>query len=174
MTSGNELWSDLPDEIVDFAKTLARIDLTDLMSLKASNDAIRQRAVDWMVGVFSELAGQLNRRNIPIEIDRHEPHNFSAFKANMVGIKVNFRYGVRCLTVEAGWTRLPSDGFMRGGALAVAHISHFGLKRHSTDLALLKIDNEPKWHSIDNDNVARPIDIPDLARHLAILADLHR
>jgi hypothetical protein len=63
---------------------------------------------------------------------------------------------------------------MRGGALAVAHIGHFGLKRLSTDLALLKIDDRPQWHSIDSDNVARPVSVPDLARHLAILAYLHR
>ena len=174
MTEYDERWADLPDEIIDFARTLARNDLSDLVALKASNDAIRQRSVDWLLRVFWELAGQLNRRNIPIEVERHEPHNFAAFKANMVGIKVNFRYGVRCLTVEAGWTRLPSDGFMRGGALAVAHISHFGLKRHSSDLALLKIDDRPQWHSIDSDNMARPIEVPDLARHLAILADLHK
>lgn len=174
MTNPNELWDDLPAEMIDFVRTLARHDLAGVIALKASNDEIRNRAVEWLIGIFSELAGQLNRRNIPIEIERQEPHSFPAFKANMVGVKVNFRYGIRCLTVEAGWTRLPSDGFMRGGALAVAHISHFGLKRHSTDLALLKIDDRPQWHSIDSNNVARPAEVTDLARHLAILADLHR
>ena len=173
MTDPRELWDDLPAEMIEFVRTLARHDLTDLIALKASNDEIRNRAVEWLIGIFSELAGQLNRRNIPIEIERKEPHSFAAFKANMVGIKVNFRYGIRCLSVEAGWTRLPSDGFMRGGALAVAHISHFGQKRRNMDLALLKIDDRPHWHSIDGDNVARPIEVPDLARHLAILIDLH-
>ena len=174
MAENDALWDDLPTEMIDFVRTLARHDLADLVALKASSDEIRHRAVERLIGIFSELAGQLNRRNIPIEIERHEPHSFAAFKANMVGVKVIFRYGIRCLTVEAGWTRLPSDGFMRGGALAVAHISHFGLKRHSTDLALLKIDDRPQWHSIDSNNVARPVEVPDLARHLAILADLHR
>jgi hypothetical protein len=173
VTNRDQLWDDLPAEMIDFVRTLARHNLSDLIALKASNDEIRHRAVEWLIGIFSELAGQLNRRNIPIEIERHEPHTFPAFKANMVGIKVSFRHGIRCLTVEAGWTRLPSDGFMRGGALAVAHISHFGQKRHNMDLALLKIDDRPQWHSIDSDNIARPIDMPDLARHLAMLADLH-
>jgi hypothetical protein len=172
VTNQNEPCDDLPEEMIDFVRTLARHDLADLVALKASNDEVRQRAVEWLVSIFSELAGQLNRRNIPIVIERHEPHSFPAFKANMVGVKVNFRYGIRCLSVEAGWTRLPSDGFMRGGALAVAHISHFGQKRHSMDLALLKVDGRPHWHSIDSDNVARPVNVRDLARHLAILADL--
>jgi len=148
--------------------------LSEFLALKASNDELRTRAVDWLLMVFTELAAHANRRSAGIEIERKEPHNFSAFGANMAGVKIDLRQGVRCLTVEAGWTRLPSDGFMRGGALAVAHISHFGLKRHSSDFALLKIDDRPQWHSIDSDNMARPIEVPDLARHLAILADLHK
>jgi hypothetical protein len=167
-----ELWDSLPAEMIDFAQSASQKDLADLIALKASNDEIRQRAIEWLFGIFTELAGQLNRRNIPVEIERHEPHNFAAFKANMAGVKVNLRHGIRCLTIEAGWTRTPSDGFMRGGALAVAHIRHFGLKRHSMDLALLKIDDRPQWHSIDSDNVAHRVEIADLARHLAILVDL--
>lgn len=173
MTERDELWDDLPAEMIDFAQAASRHDLADFIALKASNDEIRQRAVEWLLGIFTEIAGQLNRRNVPVEIERHEPHSFAAFKANMVGIKAIFRHGLRCLTIEAGWTRLPSDGFMRGGALAVAQIRHFGLKRHSMDLAVLKIDDQPRWHEIDSDNVAHSIEIADLARHLAILVDFH-
>ena len=172
MAEPDELWDSLPAEMFDFARAASRRDINDLIALKVSNDEIRQRAVDWLLGVFTELSGQLNRRNIPVEIERHEPHNFAAFKANMAGVKVNLRHGIRCLSIEAGWTRTPSDGFMRGGALAVAHIRHFGLKRHSMDLALLKIDDRPQWHSIDSENVAHPVEIAELARHLAILVNI--
>jgi len=146
--------------------------LADFVAVKATNDEIRQRAIDWLLNLFSELAGQLNRRNIAIEIERNEPHSFPAFGANMVGLKTTYRHGLRCLTVEAGWTRTPSDGFMRGGSLAVVQIRHFGLKRHSIDLALLRSGDRPEWHIVDNDRVARPTDTQDLARHMAILADL--
>jgi hypothetical protein len=147
-------------------------ELADFVALKATNDEIRQRAVEWLVDLFSGLAGQLNRRSIAIELERKEQHSFPAIGANMVGLKTTFRHGVRCLTVEAGWTRSPSDGFMRGGALAVAQLRHFGLKRHSADLALLKTGDRPEWHFVDNDRVARPINVPELAKHMAILSDL--
>jgi hypothetical protein len=143
--------------------------VADFIALKASNDEIRNRAVEWLIGSFTELAAHANRHNIPIEIERMEPHNFPAYGANMVGVKTNFRHGIRCLTVEAGWTRTPTDGFMRGGALAIAHIRHFGLKQHNTDLALLKVNEKPQWFLIDNDNTAHPIEFENLVRHMSML-----
>jgi hypothetical protein len=148
-----------------------RSTVADFIALKATNDEIRRRAVEWLVAAFTELAGQANRRNFSIEIESLDTHNFPAFGARMAGVKTSFRYGLRCLTVEAGWTRTPADGFMRGGALAVAHIRHFGLKQHSADLALLKTDRLPEWHEIDRDNVARPIRFEDITRHFELLID---
>ena len=167
----DDIWSQMLAETGKDPRLEDRVLLADFIALKSINDEIRQRAVDWLVGIFIELAGQANRRNIPIEIDRNEPHRFDAYGANMVGTKVDFRYGVRCVSVEAGWTRGPKDGFMRGGALAVAQIRHFGITRHGADLALLKTSDLPEWHEIDRDNVARPVQARDLARHLAILID---
>jgi len=145
--------------------------LSEFLALKASNDEVRTRAVEWLLMVFTELAAHANRRSAGIEIERKEPHNFSAFGANMAGVKIDLRQGVRCLTVEAGWTRLPSDGFMRGGALAVAHIRHFGIKSQDTHLALLKTGDLPEWHEIDRDKVARPIQARDITRHIALLIE---
>lgn len=143
--------------------------MADLIALRASNDEIRNRGVEWLLDLFTELAAHANRNNIPIAFERTEPHNFSAFGANMVGVRASFRHGVRCLTIEAGWTRMPKDGIMRGGALAVAHIRHFGIKRHGADLALLKQDDRHEWFEIDSANIARPIEPADLVRHVHVL-----
>ena len=172
MTELDDIWGQMLAETGKDPRLADRVLLADFIALRAANDEIRRRAVDWLIDIFSELAGQANRRNIAIEIERHEPHRFDAFGANMVGTRINFRYGIRCLSLEAGWTRGPRDGFMRGGALAVAHIRHFGIKRYGADLALLKTRELPEWHEIDRDNVARPILARDLARHMAILIDL--
>jgi hypothetical protein len=145
--------------------------VADLIALKATNDQIRQRAVDWLNGSFIELAAHANRHNFSVEIERKEPHNFAAYGGNMVGVKTSFRHGIRCLTVEAGWTRTPTDGFMRGGALAVAHIRHFGLRQHGTDLALLKTGDSPAWFEIDSDNTARPVELESFIRHMSLLID---
>jgi hypothetical protein len=145
--------------------------VADFIALKATNDEIRGRAIEWLIASFTELAAHANRKNIPIEIERKEPHSFAAYGANMVGVKTSYRHGIRCLTVEAGWTRLPSDGFMRGGALAVAQIRHFGLRQHSLDLALLKTGDKHDWFEIDNENTARPIQIENLIRQMRVLID---
>jgi hypothetical protein len=143
--------------------------VADFIALKATNDEIRGRAVEWLIASFTELAAHANRNNIAIEIERKEPYNFAAYGANMVGVRTSFRHGIRCLTVDAGWTRLPSDGFMRGGALAVAQVRHFGLKKHSLDLALLKNGDRPEWFEIDSENTARPVVIDSLIRHMRVL-----
>jgi len=167
----DDIWAEMLDKRGrDQAPAQGRV-MADFIALKATNDQVRQRAVDWLLGQFTEMAGVANRHNIPIEIERSDTHNFSAYGANMVGIKTNLRHGIRCLTIEAGWTRMPRDGFMRGGALAVARISHFGIKRHGADLALLKTGEVPAWHEIDRENVARPIELTDLRRHMAVLID---
>jgi len=173
VTELDDVWEQMLAESGSSSVVPDRSVLVDFIALKAANDEIRRRAVEWLIAAFMELAAQVNRRNIAVEVESLEPHNFVAYGANMVGPKVNFRYGLRCLTIEAGWTRVPKDGFMRGGALAVAQIRHFGLKRHGADLALLKNGDLPEWHEIDRENVARPIRFHDLVRHLTLLIDKH-
>ena len=171
MSEIDDIWAEMLDKRASQQSGGRDHVLADFIALKATNDQIRQRAVDWLIGLFSEMAGLANRHNIPIEIVRNESHNFSAYGANMVGVKTDLKHGIRCLSIEAGWTRMPSDGFMRGGALAIARISHFGIKRHGADLALLKAGDLPEWHEIDRENVARPIELGDLRRHMAVLID---
>lgn len=169
MADNSEFWSEITAGFSGEKIHPDRRLVADFIALKATNDEIRTRAVEWLIASLTELAAHANRHNIPIEIERNEPHRFSAFGANMVGVKTSFRHGLRCLTVEAGWTRLPADGFMRGGSLAVAHLRHFGLKQHAADLALLNSGDRPAWFEIDSENTARPIEIERLIRHMSIL-----
>ena len=172
MAEISDFWSEIVAGNRGDVRGTSRSIVADFIALKATNDEIRVRAVEWLLASFTELAAHANRKNIPVEIERKEPHNFAAYGANMVGVKTSFRHGIRCLTVEAGWTRLPGDGFMRGGALAVAHIRHFGLKQHSLDLALLKPGDRAAWFEVDGDNVASPFQIDSLVRHMGVLIDL--
>ena len=169
MAEISNFWSEILDGAGSEKSSSGRRIVADFIALKATNDEIRSRAIEWLISSFTELAAHANQHNIPIEIERKEPHNFAAYGANMVGLKTSFRHGLRCLTVEAGWTRMPGDGFMRGGALAVAHIRHFGLKQHAADLALLRTNDRLQWCQIDNENTAHPIQIDNLVRHMAIL-----
>jgi hypothetical protein len=72
------------------------------------------------------------------------------------------------LTVEAGWTRAPGDGFMRGGALAAARISHFGMAKQNSELILLRQDNAPHWFAVERDGKRSLFDSRNLQKHFQI------
>lgn len=173
MTAFDEIWGQLVAESGPAGNAPDRRLIYDFIALKNANDEIRNQAVERLIALFTELAAHANRRNIAIAIERDEQHNFKAFGSNMVGVKVSFRHGVRCLTIEAGWTRRAGDGIMRGGALAVAHLRHFGIRRHGSDLVLLKSESGHQWFEVDASNTVHPIRPERLARHLAVLIDDH-
>ncbi|MGI8493966.1 MAG: hypothetical protein ACR2L1_01470, partial [Pyrinomonadaceae bacterium] len=82
-----------------------------------------------------------------------------------------FRSGVRSLTVETGWTRTPSDGFMRGGSLAHARISHFGMSKANAELLLIRQNGDlPYWFlpgATGGDR--KPVSSEHLREHFKIL-----
>jgi hypothetical protein len=87
----------------------------------------------------------------------------------MVGSLIRFRFGVRSLTIEAGWTRTPADGFMRGGALAAARLTHFGQAKHNAELVLLRPgDNAPQWFAVTRNNTLAVFDMRSILEHFAV------
>ena len=89
----------------------------------------------------------------------------------MVGNLITFTNGVRTLFVEAGWPRVPRDGFVRGGGLACANIRHLGLKTANEELLLTKSHNgTPVWKSLQHTSLHES----HMRRHIAILLDLSR
>jgi hypothetical protein len=161
----DEFWSHKLDEAIANAHKSGRSDVAEYLTLKATNDAIRQTSVQWLFGALIEIASS----NPFVKIESETAHRFDFAKANMVGSLLRLRQGVRCLTLEAGWTRTPADGFMRGGALAAARISHFGMAKQNADLILLRSSQEtPQWFSIDDDNVRSVFNSHHLQTHFAI------
>ena len=69
---------------------------------------------------------------------------------------------------EAGWTRTPADGIMRGGVLAAGRISHFGMSRSNADLSLAYQGEVPLWHVEASDGRRLPLRIADLNQHFLI------
>ena len=79
---------------------------------------------------------------------------------------------MRCLTVEAGWTRTPADGFMRGGMLAFARFRHFGRPKQGMEAALYRSGNSPVWRVMIEERVGTDVHSDDLRRHvLSLTAD---
>lgn len=155
MNELEEVWAQKLNQAIADAQTAGRTDVADYLNLKAANDLLRQTSVKWLFDSMTEIAAFANRSNISITIENENPHQFEFAKANMVGSLIRLRLGVRCLTLQAGWTRTPSDGFMRGGALAAARIAHFGMKKHDEEIILLRdTDDFPNWFAVKDNNRA--------------------
>lgn len=150
------------------ARDSGRHDVADYLDLKARNDALRNAGVRWLFESLIGIAGEATRRSAAITIDREEPHNFPHRGANIAGYMLVFRLGVRYLTVEAGWTRTPGDGFMRGGALAVAKISHFGITKMNVELHLKPRESGPGWVAYDADEALIEADERFLRQHFSV------
>lgn len=168
MSELDQLWSQMLDEAMTAARASGRHDVADYLDLKARNDALRNAGIRWLFESLMGIAGEATRALAAITIDREDPHNFPHRGANIVGSLVTFRLGVRCLTIEAGWTRTPGDGFMRGGALAIAKISHFGIAKMNAELHLKPAESGPGWSALYGDGSSIPADESFLRRHFSI------
>lgn len=168
MNELDEVWTRIINEARAKAEASGRGDVAEYLALKASNDAIRAASVKWLFDAALEIASQANREKASIAIENENPHSFAFGNANLVGSLARFRQGVRCLTVEAGWTRTPADGFMRGGALACARISHFGMSKANAEILLIGGENSPNWFAADKDGKRHLFDSKNLHRHFQI------
>jgi hypothetical protein len=165
MTELEQVWAGMLDDAADRAAGLGRHEIVEYLRLKATNDAIRAAGVKWLFDTMIEIAGHAQRSHPMLTIERNEPHRFARGNSRLVGSMLQISYGVRCLTVEAGWTRSPADGVMRGAALAYAAVTHFGLPREGAELKLVHGDDLPKWLA-DNSDI---IDSTELRRHFDLL-----
>ena len=168
MNELDEVWAQMLNEARSKAQIAGNRDVAEYLALKATNDAIRQASVQWLFDSLMEIASFENRDSANITTETENAHRFSFGNANLVGPRLNFRQGVRCLTLEAGWTRTPSDGFMRGGALACAKISHFGISKHNAELLLLRNNDVPNWFSVDKDGRRDLFNAIHLQRHFQV------
>ena len=164
MTELDHIWSQLLETAASKAVETDRKHVAEYLCLKATNDAIRELGVRWLFDTVIEIAGPAMGGNHPVTIERTDPHSFVRGSSKMVGSQLFIRQGVRCLTVEAGWARTPSDGIMRNGALAFARISHFGLPKAGAELCLVHAETMPHWLSVE-DSI---IDSSVLGRHFDI------
>ena len=160
-------WIEMLDAAYLNAIESGRIDVADYLRLKLANDTIRQTGVNWLVQTLVEQAMEAERTYSHLKIHRIEPHSFRIGTSNLVGCKLEVQFGVRCLNLEAGWARTPSDGIMRNGALAFALISHFGMSAENAQYRLKRGPTFPVWV----DEYEKNIDTDEISRHLELLLD---
>jgi hypothetical protein len=162
------MWAEKINDAIATARSAGRHDVADYLALKAANDSIRETGVRWLFDSLIEIAAETSRQGPVVTIEREDPHNFDNKGSNITGSLLRIRHGVRCLTMEAGWTRTPKDGIMRGGALAIARITHFGITAANTQLMLKFADSAPVWMVSTESNEARIFDSASLQQHFRI------
>ncbi|MGI8470004.1 MAG: hypothetical protein ACR2N3_16310 [Pyrinomonadaceae bacterium] len=165
----NEIWAKMLCDATIKAQAAGRADIAEYLALKSANDSLRAIACRWLFDSFLELSDEANRRGIKLDIENENPHRFTVDYSTMVGSLIKFNYGLRNLTVEAGWTRTPQDGFIRGGGLARARISHFGMSKSNAELLLVRSsENIPQWYSVDREDGRQLFNSNNLRKHFEI------
>jgi hypothetical protein len=164
MSEIDQIWTKLLDEASLKALESGRSDIADYLRLKLANDTIRRSGVEWLSETMIGLASEAQRKFPSLRIDRISPHAFTSGTSTMVGSMIQMQYGVRCLSIEAGWVRSPSDGIMRNGGLAQARIKHFGMATSDAEYWLVRGHSLPVWIDKAGDEVSTS----DLRSHLGL------
>ena len=172
MNELNEVWEQLISEAAKNPQSAAGEGFAEFLAVKSANDKIRETSVRWLLDTMRTAAERANEKNANILIESAESHRFSMPNMHLAGSMLRFRQGIRCLTVEAGWTRAPGDGFMRGNALAVARITHFGISKANAELHLLKFENHPNWFTVTPNGLRVSFELEDLIRHFQVFLGL--
>ena len=174
MNELDQFWSEKLSTAIENARETGRADLADYLELKAANDAVRQTGVDQFLETMIEIATRPEHALRKISIERESPHSFRHRDANMVGSLVRLSYGVRCMTVEAGWTRTPTDGFMRLGALAFARITHLGIPRANAEFILKGDGKTAAWSAVQGDKADERFEMDELDEHFFVFIGENR
>jgi hypothetical protein len=163
----DEQWTLALAEAERRARAGGRTDLVDYLSLRNANDLARNVSIDWLFETFQSCAGEANRQGYSIQITKGDAHRFAVGNATMVGRLLNFNLGVRKLMIEAGWPRMPRDGFVRGGGLASAHIRHFGRRASDEELLLMRErDSAPRWFILERTGERTSLSEERIRHHL--------
>lgn len=168
MNELDEVWSQTLNDALIKAQSAERGDVADYIALRTTNDNLRRTSIKWLFDSLIEIASYANRSGSAVTIETKNQHQFKVGNSTLSGASIALRQGVRCLTVEAGWTRLPADGFMRGGALAIGRLVHFGISKHNIEIFLISENNAPSWFTKDKNGKREAFDARHLNEHFQI------
>lgn len=167
MSELDEAWAFALAEAERRAREQGRGDIAEYIALRASNDLLRSTGIEWLLSTLTLLAGDANRAGASVSIEKDDAHRFRVGSATMVGPRVTFRSGVRTLTIEAGWPRMPRDGIVRGQGLACARIGHFGKRSENQELLLVRSSaGVPEWLVLEEAGTRNPLIEVRLRKHL--------
>ena len=165
----DEAWELAVAEAQRKAHSAGRTDIAAYLRLRSSNDLLRKTGIEWLMSTFTKLAGKANRAGSSIKLAEEDGHRFSVSNATMVGPHLTLTFGVRVLSIEAGWPRVPSDSFLRGGGIARARIKHLGRPSLTQELSLVLAKDLPSWVAMDKEGQTKALHEADIQGHLTRL-----
>lgn len=169
MTMSEEFWMTLLDEEIARGSVSAEGVFQDYLSVRGVNNDLRVRATDWLFGSFTELSERLANQGLELHLERNDDVRFAFLGATLIGSAVAFSNGVRRLSCEVGSIKAPGHGIIKGGGIAIARISHFGIPEKEQILRLVVGEENAKW-VVDSDRL-RLFDAYDLVRHFRVLTE---
>lgn len=170
MSELDEAWAFALSEAESRARLSGNREIAAYLALRNSNDLLRRTGIEWLISTFEILTGQANRRGASIQISKKDNYRFQVGNSTMVGRLLVLRFGVRQLSVEAGWPRTPRDGVLRGGGLASANIRHLGIRSVSEVLRLVQSQHgAPSWVVAEKAEGQAELHEKNLRKHIATL-----
>lgn len=168
----DETWAAALAEAEARARAAGRADISEYLALRQSNDLLRKTACDWLLATFRNVAGEMNRAGASLQISYDDNYQFKVGSAGLLGKLLKLENGVRQLLVEVGWPRVPADGFIRGGGIALGRLRHIGIKSASERIRLvISPEGSPRW-IVENDRErVEEIRETNIRQHIAILLD---
>ena len=169
-----ETWANELRDAETRARAAGRSDISEYLALRRSNDALRKTACNWLLETFRNVAGDMNRAGASLQISNDDNYQFTIGSATLSGKLLKLENGVRQLLVEVGWPRVPRDGFIRGGGIALGRLRHFGIKSASDELRLVTSpEGSPRW-IVENKSAQPEIREANIRQHIAVLLDSSR
>ena len=171
----DETWAAALADAEARARAAGRVDISEYLALRQSNDLLRRTACDWLLATFQNVAGEMNRAGASLQISNDDNYQFTVGSAGLVGKLLKLENGVRQLLVEVGWPRVPADGFIRGGGIAVGRLRHIGIKSASEQIRLVTSpEGSPRWIVENNREPVEEIREANIRQHIAVLLDSSR
>lgn len=164
-----EIWEETVAQTLDSAANDVSVDFS---TLKNTRDALRETACQKLLEIFRLIGENFAEKGLKISLQHAPTHRFDVQMTSMVGQKLVLSCGIRSLTIEAGYPRTGTDGFMRGNSLAAARISHFGVAQANQLLYLHQLDeSEPTWFTSESEFSRKAFEAADVRRHFGILLE---
>jgi len=167
MTTSEQFWSRLLDEEIARGNVSAEGVFQEYLSVRGANNNIRNEAAEWLFGSFVKFTQRLVSDGFQISVERNEESQFAFHWATLSGPSIVVSNGLRKLSCEVGSIKAPGHGIIKGGGIAIARLSHFGIPEKDQILRLIAGEETARW--VVDGSRTRELDAYDLVRHFKIL-----